>query len=117
MEKRERLEFFKECVKKEVIVNGVFYKKAKFKSFCDGLFSYCYSNHSLVFEFNVICEDFLLDKMTIKELLDLKNIKHFNFGIYDRKTLNKIASTFYTDLHNIDILNELSDAIDNAMNI
>ena len=85
-EKREKQKSFFEEVKKEMILNGVYYKKAKFQCFNDNMFTYGYSNHSTFFEFTFMCEDTLLDKMTIKELLELKKIVWFDNRIFDKKT-------------------------------
>ena len=82
-------------VKKEMSLCRILYKKAKFSCFSDGIFTYSYSSHITNWEFNIICTDVLLDKMTIKELLELKNIKYFENGIYCKQTLEKLGGVSF----------------------
>lgn len=56
----------------------ILYKKAKFVAFHDGFFVFNYKTKGVVFEFSVICDDVLLAKMTILELLNLKNTEYFD---------------------------------------
>lgn len=94
-EKRELTAFLDE-VKKEMVLNSIYYKKAKFSCFSDSIFTYSYSNHTTMFEFNIICEDTLLDKMTIKGLLELRRIKYFESSVYDKETMEKLGGAYYT---------------------
>ena len=95
-EKKEKLHSFLEEVKKEMLLNGIYYKNAKFSCFSDKIFTYGYSNHSYLFTFDIICEDTLFDKMTIKALLELKNIKYIDNGIYCKKTREKLGGISYS---------------------
>lgn len=97
-ENTEELIYFLNEVKKEMLLNKIFYSKAKFSCFSDNVFTYSYSNHSLFFEFNIICEDTLYNKMTIKDLLELKKISYFSNGIYDKKTMEKIGGIYFSEL-------------------
>lgn len=94
--KTEKQKVFLEEVKKEMFLNKVYYSKAKFSCFSDNIFTYVYSNHTLMFEFNIICEDTLFDKMTIKDLLSVKRIGYFENGIYDKKTREKLGGISYS---------------------
>ena len=98
-EKKE-LGVFLDEVKKEMLLNNVYYKKAKFKCFDSNMFSYYYSNHSIIFEFNFICEDTLLDKLTVKEILELKRITFFESSLFDKKTMKKLGGTYISLGHN-----------------
>ncbi len=121
--KTEKQKVFLEEVKKEMFLNKVYYSKAKFSCFSDNIFTYVYSNHSLIFEFNIICEDTLFDKMTIKDLLSLKRIGYFDNGIYDKKTREKLGGISYSvfdeqelteeevRLKNIDYYNEATKGL------
>jgi len=94
--KTEKLIAFLDEVKKEMILNKVYYSKAKFSCFSDNIFTYSYSNHSYLFTFDIICEDTLFDKMTIKDLLEIKRIGYFDNGIYDKKTREKLGGISYS---------------------
>lgn len=112
-EKKElKLNNLLEEIKKEMLLNNIYYKKAKFGCFGDNVFSYYYNNHTTIFEFSFICKDSLLDKMTIKELLELKNIVYFSSSIYDKLTMNRTREnksfSLNTNQAGIDLYNELS---------
>ena len=94
--KTGKLIAFLEELKKEMILNKVYYSKAKFSCFSDNIFTYSYSNHSYLFTFDIICEDTLFDKMTIKDLLSVKRIGYFDNGIYDKKTREKLGGISYS---------------------
>ena len=113
-EKKElKLNNLLEEIKKEMLLNNIYYKKAKFGCFGDNIFSYYYNNHATIFEFSFICKDSLLDKMTIKELLELKNIVYFSSSIYDKSTMNRIRENKSFSLNanqaGIDLYNELTE--------
>jgi hypothetical protein len=95
-EKKKEYYDFIEKVKKEMLLNNVYYKKAKFQCFADETFTYSYSNHSFMYEFSFICEDILLDKLTIKELLELKNVKFFRNRIFSKHDMECIATVYVT---------------------
>jgi len=99
-ELKKEFEFinFSEAIKKEMLLNGIYYRKAKFQCFNDNMFTYGYSNHSTFFEFTFMCEDTLLDRMTIKSLLELKNIKWFDNRIFDKKTMEVLGGISYSVL-------------------
>ena len=97
-EKEIEFQNFLEAVKKEMVLNNIYYKKAKFQCYSDGIFTYAYSTHSNMFEFSFICDDTLIDKMTIKELLELKNIKFYQNRIFDKKTMNLFGSLSFSIL-------------------
>jgi hypothetical protein len=110
-EKREKLNNFLLEVKKEMILNNIYYKKTKFGCYTDSIFSYYYKNHTTLFEFNFICDDTLLDKLTVKELLELKDITFFESTIYDQTNSDLLLSKKVYSLDNengIDLYNELS---------
>jgi len=110
-EKREKLNNFLLEVKKEMILNNVYYKKTKFGCYTDYIFSYYYKNHTKLFEFNFICDDTLLDKLTVKELLELKDITFFESTIYDQTNSDLLLSKKVYSLDNeygIDLYKELS---------
>jgi|LakMenEpi03Aug12_release.lakeMendotaPanAssembly.Ray.scaffolds.fasta_scaffold1201913_2 hypothetical protein len=96
---KKTLEFknFVEQVKNEMIINKIYYKKAKFQCYNDNIFTYAYSNHSTFFQFSFICNDTLLDKMTIKDLLELKNIQWFNNRIYCKQTMDFLGGLSYSN--------------------
>jgi len=113
---KKKLNDFLLEVKKEMILNKIYYKKAKFQCYTDKLFSYYYKNHSLLFEFNFICDDTLLDKLTIKELLELKNITYFENAIYDQTKEEillgrKKFSLYDENQEGIDLYNKLSEGL------
>jgi len=56
----------------------ILYKKAQFVAFHDGFFVFNYKTKGVIFEFSVVCDDVLLKKMTILELLNLKNTSYFD---------------------------------------
>ena len=99
-ENKEKLKLFLEEVKKEMLLNKIYYKKAKFSCFDSDIFTYSYSNHSIVFEFSFICDDTLLSKMTIKEILELKRILFFESSMFDKKTMEKLGGTYISLGHN-----------------
>jgi hypothetical protein len=121
--KTGKLIAFLEELKKEMILNKVYYSKAKFSCFSDNIFTYSYLNHSYLFTFDIICEDTLFDKMTIKDLLSVKRIGYFDNGIYDKKTREKLGGISYSifdeeelteeevRLKNIDYYNEVTKGI------
>ena len=121
--KTGKLIAFLEEAKKEMILNNVYYSKAKFSCFSDNIFTYSYSNHSHLFTFDIICDDTLFDKMTIKDLLSVKRIGYFDNGIYDKKTREKLGGISYSifdeeelteeevRLKNIDYYNEVTKGI------
>jgi hypothetical protein len=94
--KSEKLISFLEDVKKEMILNKVYYSKAKFNCYSDNIFTYSYSNHSYLFTFDIICKDTLFDKMTIKDLLEIRDINFFENCIYDKKTREKLGGITYS---------------------
>jgi hypothetical protein len=98
IEKKVEFKNFIEQVKKEMILTGVYYKKAKFQCFNDNMFTYGYSNHSAFFEFTITCDDTLLDKMTIKDLLELKNIQWFDNRIFCKQTMEVLGNISYSAL-------------------
>ena len=98
IEKKVEFKNFIEQVKKEMILAGVYYKKAKFQCFNDNMFTYGYSNHSTFFEFTIMCDDTLLDKMTIKDLLELKNIQWFDNRIFCKQTMEVLGKVSYSVL-------------------
>jgi len=113
IEKKElKLNNLLEEIKKEMLLNNIYYKKAKFGCFGDNIFSYYYNNHTAIFEFSFICKDTLLDKMTIKEILELKNITYFSSSIYDKLTMSRTRPNKNFSLNEneaaIDLYNELS---------
>ena len=85
-----------EEIKYEMVLNNVYYSKAKFACYSDGMLTYTYSNKNFLFEFTFICDDILLSKMTIKELLELKRIEYFDNVIFDIKTKEVIGRKSYT---------------------
>ena len=123
-EKTAKLNSFLEDLKKEMLINKVYYSKAKFSCFSDNIFTYSYSNHSFLFTFDIICDDTLFDKMTIKDLLEVKRIRFIDNGIYDKKTREKIGGISYSIFdeqeltdnevidRNIDLYKEITEGID-----
>jgi hypothetical protein len=110
---------FLEKVENEMKLANVFYKKAKFSCFSDGIFTYSYSNHTTLFEFNIIADDMFFDKMTIKELLEVKRIGYFDNGIYDKKTREKLSEVSYVGKNieqenNKKLYNELTKGLDDV---
>ncbi len=86
-----RLKKFLQEVEKEFRLVGIYYKKAKFNCYSDSLFSYSVKHDNTLFEINFISDDTLLDKMTCKELLELKRIKYISVKIFDND-MNLISS-------------------------
>lgn len=114
IEKKElKLNNLLEEIKKEMLLNNIYYKKAKFGCFGDNAFSYYYNNHTTIFEFSFICNDTLLDKMTIKEILELKNITYFSSSIYDKLTMSRTREnksfSFNINQAGVDLFNELTE--------
>jgi hypothetical protein len=112
-EKKKEYYDFIESVKKEMLLSKVYYKKAKFKCFSDNLFTYEYSDHSTAYEFSFICDDTLLDKMTIKDLLELKGVTYFDNRIFCRHTLDVLGATRYCKNDNIEE-DEINHEINNG---
>jgi len=84
-------------IKKEVICNKIYKNQAKFECFADNIFTYGYrEKDKTLHQFSFTCDDCLLDKMSIYELLDLKRITFFSYSIY---------------LHNEDYINCNPDVI------
>jgi hypothetical protein len=88
---------FAEKVRKEMLLNKVLYSSAKFECFTDNMFIYGYSNKNLYFQFTIICDDTLLSKMTINELLNLKRIKFFESKIFDKKEMIILGSLLHSN--------------------
>jgi hypothetical protein len=57
---------------------------ANFDCYVDNIFSYYYyHDDNLMHEFSIICDDIMLSKMHILELLELKHILYFSHRVYD----------------------------------
>jgi hypothetical protein len=95
-EKKQMYHDFIEKVKTEMILSKVYYKKAKFQCFTDSEFTYGYSTHSVFYEFTFICDDTLLDKMTIKDLLELKNVEFFQNRIFCKQTRELLVNVSFS---------------------
>lgn len=91
---RDLKEFLFE-VKKEMLISKILYNKAKFSCFSDNIFTFEYSNHSTYWEFNIICDDSIFRNMTIKNLLELKNIKYFENSVYCKKTKERLGGLYF----------------------
>ena len=89
---------FVEHLKKEMIANGIYYKKAKFIYYNSGSFTFEYSNHTKNFSFNITCHDTILFKMTIKQLFELLSISWFEYIVRDIKTHDVLSAHTYTSL-------------------
>ena len=112
--KKQEYYNFIEKVKTEMILSKIYYKKAKFQCFTDNMFTYGYSNHSTFYEFSFICNDTLLDKMTIKDLLQLKNVKYFENRIFCKQTREVLADVYYTSkIMTKEDISELNNEIQN----
>lgn len=118
-EKRAKLEILNE-IKNEMLLSNIYHKKANFVSFNDSIFTYEYKNKSTIYEFSFICDDFLLSKLTIKELLELKNIEFFENNIYYKDNLEKIGSkTFNKNEDNLfyELTKDFDDDLKQDFNI
>jgi len=78
-----RLKKFLSEVEKEVRTVKIYYKKAKFTCYDSNVFCYEVKHDNTIFEFSFACDDTLLSKMTVKELLELKRISYYSFRIFD----------------------------------
>ena len=79
-----KLQFYKINLGEVLKELKIYYKKAKFACFSGNIFTYNYKTHSKLHEFCFITDDeVLLDKLTVKELNELKNIRYFSFTTYD----------------------------------
>ena len=78
-----RLKKFLSEIEKECRVCKIYYKKAKFACFNDSVFTYTVKHDNSMYEFSFICDDTLLSKMTVKELLELKRINSYAVRIFD----------------------------------
>ena len=93
--KRRGLHDFLQKVKKEMLKNGIYKKKAKFDCLTDNVATYSLKTDSTLFEFSFICDDILFSKMRIKQLLELKDIEYFNQSIYICNGYEKISDISY----------------------
>jgi hypothetical protein len=82
-------------MKDEMKLARIYHKKAKFSCFSDNIFTFVYSDHCTMYEFNIICDDTIFDKMTIKDLLELKRIRYIDNGIYEKNTRQKLGGISY----------------------
>lgn len=57
---------------------------ARFECFDDSIATFSYTDADIYYEFNFVCDDTFFREMKISELLKLKRITYFNFGIYDK---------------------------------
>jgi hypothetical protein len=92
IKKKRDFKNFIEKVKTDMKFAGVYSKKAEFKCFSDNMFTYGYSDNTSFFEFTFMCDDMLLDKMKIKELLKLKNLQWFGNRIFCKQTMEVLIS-------------------------
>ncbi|CAB4136398.1 hypothetical protein UFOVP584_51 [uncultured Caudovirales phage] len=77
-----RLKKFLQQIEKEFRLVGIYYKKSKFACYSDGLFTYKLKHQNTIFEISFIADDTLLDKLTCKELLELKRIEFYQVRIF-----------------------------------
>lgn len=77
-----RLNKFLQEVEKEFRLVGIYYKKAKFACYSDGEFTYKIKHQNTIYEINFIADDTLLDKLTCKDLLELKRIEYYQVRIF-----------------------------------
>ncbi|MEX0939752.1 MAG: hypothetical protein WDZ41_00150 [Candidatus Babeliales bacterium] len=61
----------------------VLHKKAKFKMFADGIFTYHLTTKKLIYEINVISDDHQFYKMKVKDILELNDIEFINLVIME----------------------------------
>lgn len=78
----EKESIFKE-MKEELINNKTFNKKAVFKCFSDGIFTYQITGATFFVEINIIADDMFFAKETPKDLFDKKRIEFFDQNIFD----------------------------------
>lgn len=72
----EKESIFKE-MKEELTRNGLLNKKAVFKCFADGIFTYQIKGDTFFVEINIIADDMFFAKETPKDLFDSFNIADF----------------------------------------
>lgn len=65
---------------KEFRLFKMYYSKCKFACFDSGMFTYEIKRGDLLYELSFICDDTLLNKMTVKDLLELKRITYFRIS-------------------------------------
>jgi hypothetical protein len=83
-----RLKKFLQEEEKEFRLFKMYYSKAKFVCYDSQIFTYEIKRGNITYEISFICDDTLLLKMTIKELLSLKRIGFFQIKKFDE---NKIC--------------------------
>lgn len=79
-------EVFKE-MKEELTRNGLLNKKAVFKCFADGIFTYAIKGDTKKIEVNIIADDMFFAKEPVIELFEKKRIGFFEVSIYDNEGL------------------------------
>lgn len=75
-------EVFKE-MKEELTRNGLLNKKAVFKCFADGIFTYQITGDTFFVEINIIADDMFFAKETPEDLFNKKRIGFFDQNIFD----------------------------------
>jgi hypothetical protein len=92
---------FKE-MKDELVNNKTFEKKAIFKCFADGIFTYQIKSDTFIVEINIIADDMFFAKEKPKDLFDKKRIGYFDQKIYDLNN-NYIGGKVYRPLGECEI--------------
>lgn len=92
-----RLKKFLQEVEKEFRLNGIYYKKAKFACYDSNVFTYLVKHDNTTFEISFIADETLLDKMTCKELLELKRIGFYQVRIFTSDTMECISNISVVD--------------------
>jgi len=86
MWEKEKAKFIKEF--KEI---GHLKTKAKFKCYSDHVFSYGFEKRGEYHEINFICDDTILNKMTVEDIINLDRVEYFQHCIYYIQICNEIG--------------------------
>jgi hypothetical protein len=77
-------------------VENVIDSKVVFQVYLDNIFTFHIKDTEKIHEFNVICEEMLFREMLLTELLDARELKYIEYGIYEN---NKIQSDIFWNIN------------------
>jgi len=68
-------------------LNDILEENAKFSCYADNTFTYLLYKEKKMYEISFICDDILLSKMKIEDLLQLKDMCYFWCRIFENKKI------------------------------